>query len=73
MYSIQLRLNQNVFYRYCVVPSGTEQKQVIAYLVNLLHINEAVNESISKNENVFVLGDLVDKRRPIENGFIDSY
>lgn len=24
MYSIQLRLNQNVFYRYCVVPSGLE-------------------------------------------------
>jgi len=41
--------------------------------VNLLYINEAVNESISKNENVFVLGVLVDKRGPIENRFIDYY
>ncbi|MEN2259891.1 hypothetical protein AAH971_00390 [Enterococcus faecalis] len=58
---------------YCVIPSGFEQRQVINYLVNSLHVTEEAIESISKCKDVFVLSNLVDKRIEIDNGFIDSY
>ncbi|HAC1157050.1 TPA: hypothetical protein ACQZ3J_000885 [Listeria monocytogenes] len=73
MYSVQICLNQNVFYRYCVVPIELEPKQIIPYLANSLHTTEAAIESICKIEDVYVLSNLVDKGLEVDNGFIDSY
>lgn len=73
MYSIRLQLNKKVFYRYCVVPIEIEQQQIVFYLANSLHTTVRAIEFIYRNEDVFVISNLVDKRQEINNGFIDSY